>query len=125
MGIVLKKGQSSVYFVYLESAGTRLGAKEFEAILEDGIVVIRFQVSPVDENQRIDERRLSSETLSQIHIDDDYIIENLQRFLRQPYVDAKELRVQIISEGSFLNFSASIGAVGVGMLPLLVTRVAT
>ena len=121
----LRKGQSGVYLVYVGGSGDSLGAKGFELCVEGDVAVIRFQLSPVDENQRIDECRLHSESLSEIHIADDYIIENLRQFLGQPYVTAKELRVQIVSQAKLLDYTVSFGAAGLDKLPLLVTRVAS
>jgi hypothetical protein len=121
----LQKGKSSVYLQYGTSGGDSIGAEQFEAAVEGKAVVIRFHLKPVDDNQRIDERRLHSETLTEVHISDDYIIDNLAQFLKQPYVAAQEMRLQILSQGKPLDYVVSFGAAGLGHLPLMVQRIAS
>ena len=119
----LRKGQSSVYLQYESGGGDTIGADQFEATLEGESVVIRFHLRPVDDNQRIDERHIQSETLNQVDISDEYIIEKLAQFLKQPYINAQEMRLQIVSQGKPLDYAVSLGAVGLRHLPLLVQRV--
>jgi len=121
----LRKGKSSVYLHYESGSGDTIGAEQFEAAVEGAAVVIRFHLAPVDDNQSIDERRLHSETLTEIHISDDYIIDNLAQFLKHPYVTAQEMRLQILSQGKPLDYMVSFGAAGLGHLPFLVQRVAS
>ena len=121
----LRKGQASVYLQYVDGSGDAICAEAFEACLESEALVIRFRLRPVDDNQRIDERRLHTDELSQVQISDDYIIDKLQQLLRQPYVVASELRVEIVSLGRSLRYVVSSGATGLGMLPLVVSRVAS
>lgn len=117
----LRRGASSVYLQY-ESGGDTIRADNFEAALEGSAAVIRFHLKPVDENQRIDERRLHSDALTAIHLSDDYIIDNLEQFLSHRLVSAQELRVQILSQGRALDYTVAIGVAGTNFLPLLVQR---
>jgi hypothetical protein len=121
----LRKGKSNVYLHYESGSGDTICAEKFEAAVEGTAVVIRFHLKPVDDNQSIDERRLHSETLTEVHISDDYIVDNLARFLRQPYVTAQEMRLQILSQDKPLDYMVSFGAAEVGHLPLLVQRIAS
>lgn len=76
----LRKGQSSVYLQYA-NVGETIGSKQFEAERRDSVVVLRFTLNPVDGNQRSDEERLHSDTLLEVHLTDDYIIEKLSDYL--------------------------------------------
>lgn len=119
----LRKGKSSVYFHYESGGGDTIGAEQFEVAVEGSVVVIRFLLAPVDDNQSIDERRLYSETPTEIHISDNYIIDNLAKFLKLPNVTAQEMRLQILSQGRPLDYMVWFGTVELGRLPLLVQRV--
>lgn len=121
----LRKGKSSVYLQYESGSGDTIGAEQFEAAVEGAVVVVQFHLVPADENQSIDERRLHSEALTEIHLSDDHIIDNLAQFLRQPYVTAREMRLQILSQGKRLDYVVWFGAAGLGHLPLLVQRIAS
>lgn len=111
-----------MYLHYASGSGDTIGAEQFEAVLEDKVVVIRFQLKPVDENQRIDQLRIHSETLTQVHFSDDHIIDNLAQFLAQPSVSAQGMRLQILSQGASLDYTITFGAAEVGVLPLFVQR---
>ena len=120
----LWKGQSSVYLQYESCGGDTIGADQFEAALVGTTLVISLRLKPVDENQRIDERRLHSENLTEIHICNEHIINNLGQFLEQPRVAAQSMRARILSQGKTLDYAISFGAAGLGQLPLLVQRIA-
>lgn len=51
---VLKKGLSSVYFQY-GNTGESIGAKYFNTEIIDDTAIIRFDLNPIDSNQRDDE----------------------------------------------------------------------
>lgn len=116
----LRKGQSSIYCQYESGSGDTIGVKCAEVELIENVAVIRFELKPVDENERIDARKLDEDKLSSINIDDDYIIENLERFLNQPYVTANELGLEIIYKSKKYSYKTLIGTTGLGFLPLMV-----
>lgn len=120
----LRRGSSSVYLQYESSSGDTIGADQFEAALDGNAVVIRFCLKPVDENQRLDERRLNSEALTEVHISDEHIINNLIQFLNHKLVTAQEMRLQILSQGETIDYIVVLGAAGLNFLPLMVQRVA-
>lgn len=119
----LRKGQSSVYLQYA-SIGETIQAKQFEAERRGDVVVLRFTLNPVDGNQRSDEERLHSDTLLQVHLADDYIIEKLSDFLDHWGQSASALELEIISKGRKLRFSLELGSAGMNMLPLIVKPIA-
>ncbi|MCC5086431.1 hypothetical protein [Xanthomonas campestris] len=118
----LRKGQSSVYLQYESGSGDTIGPEQFEVALERGSVAIMFHLELFDGNQRIDERCLRSETLTQVHLRENNIIENLAQFLKQPYVKAQEMLLQVVSRGKSLDYTVSVGAAGLKSPPLLVQR---
>jgi hypothetical protein len=119
----LRKGQSCVYLQYA-NIGETIGAKQFEAERRGNVVVLRFTLNPVDGNQRSDEERLHSDTLLQVHLADNYIIENLNDFLDHWGQSASALELEIISKGRKLRFSLELGSAGMNMLPLIVKPIA-
>ncbi|MBT2750040.1 MULTISPECIES: hypothetical protein [unclassified Lysobacter] len=121
----LRKGRSSVYFNYESGGGYTIGADRFEVVLEEKAIVIRFYLKPVDDNELIDERRLHSEMLTEVHVSDGQIISNLARFTRQRYVDAHAVRLQIVSQGTPLNYIVAFGATEAELLPMMVQRISS
>jgi hypothetical protein len=121
---VLRKGTSRVYLQY-DHVGDSIGADNFVATLRNDEIVISFNLHPVDSNQKSDEERLHSEELREIHLSDDYVIENLSEFLSSPKVTALQLAVEITSCGKVLHFPIAIGPAGLGFLPLVVQRQAS
>jgi hypothetical protein len=75
----------------------------------------------VDSNQRGDEDRLHSDSLGEIHVSDDWVISGLAHFLQARGVSAEAIDVELAPKGKCLRFTTTPGAVGVGLLPLLVT----
>lgn len=119
MRVDLRKGQSSIYIQY-KTGGDAIGVKNTEVEVINNIAIIRFELNPVDQNQRIDAQNLDKDEPMEIHISDDYIIENLYQFLNQSYVNAQELRVEIIYKTKIYNYPIAFGAAGLNFLPLLV-----
>lgn len=120
----LRKGRSSVYFHY-EHVGDSIGAKEFEAELRGDTAVLRFTLSPVDENQRMDEERLLTDTPKQIDLSDDYVIDNLNDFLVHQRDVVKAVEVEVLSSGRIFRFSVVPGAAAMNVLPLMVKPIAS
>lgn len=120
----LRKGLSRIYLHYDSGDGDIILADQFEALLDNHAVVIRFHIKPADDNQCIDERKLHSETLTEVHFRENHLIGNLLQFLRQPYVNAQESRLLIISKGISLNYIVKFGDAEDGDLPLFVQRIA-
>lgn len=116
----LRKGQSSVYLCYGSSVGDTIGAKRFQVAAKGSTAVIQFQLAPVDGNQGSDASRLHSEELTEVHLSDDQVIENLDRFLRHSYVNVDEVRLRIMWESSSFGYLVSFGEARAGHLPLLV-----
>jgi|SRR6185437_13329316 len=118
---VLRKGSSAVYLQY-DNVGESIGADNFVATVRNDAVVLSFNLRPVDTNQKSDEEHLHSEELREIHLSDDYVIQNFSSFLSSPNVAAQKFAVEITSCGKVLHFPIAIGSAGVGFLPLIVQR---
>lgn len=118
---VLRKGHSSVYLQY-DDVGDSMGIENLVAAARDGKVVISFDVRPVDSNQRTDEEHLHTDELREIHLSDDYSIENLATFLELPSVRGQEVVVELTTKGLMLRYSVAIGPAGLAFLPLVVQR---
>lgn len=110
-----------MYLKY-EHVGDSIGAANFVATARDSSLVLSFNLQPVDSNQKTDEERLHFEELREIHLSDEYIIENLSTFLSSPNVTALGLVVEITSRDKVLRFPIAIGPAGLGFLPLVVQR---
>ncbi|MBD8898379.1 hypothetical protein [Rhodanobacter sp. DHG33] len=121
---VLRKGASSVYLQY-DDVGDSIGADNFVVTVRNHAVILSFNLRPVDSNQKSDEERLHSEELREIHLSDNYVIENLSSFLSSPNMAVQELVVEIASCGKVLHFPIAIGPAGLGVLPLVVQRQAS
>lgn len=121
---VLRKGASSVYLQY-KHVGDSIGADNFMAAVRGNAIVLSFNLRPVDSNQSSDEERLHSEQLLEIHLSDEYVLDNFQSFLRSPNVTAEALVAEITSRGKVLQFPIAIGPAGLGFLPLVVQRQAS
>ena len=102
----LRKGSSSVYFQY-ENTGESMGANEFEAEIKNNILIFRFNVKPVDSNQREDEDHLHEMELLSVTVDDDYIITRFIDFIKNKNVDG--FHMEIMSRGKRLVFVVAEG----------------
>ena len=118
----LMKGHSSVYLQYTHN-GDNIGAERYEAEIVNGMAVLRFTLRPIDGNQRDDEQNLHSEELLSIQIDDEYVIDNLSKFLKLHAKETTEMRLEILSLGKTLQFSVTPGVSAIGGLSLLVKRI--
>lgn len=99
-----------------------MGAENFEVEASDGVVTLRFTVHPVDGNQKSDEEHLRSEELRSVQIADDMVIDKPAVFLAHHSQEISQMQLGIRSKGETLLFSVTLGAAGVGFLPLLVNR---
>ena len=118
----LRKTKSSVYLQY-GASGDRINADNFVAESNDTFTVFAFRLRPVDENQQIDARKLVSEALTVVQLDDRLICEELLKFLRQPYVNATKLKMRIEALGKEHVFPISIESTDGEMLSLVVSAV--
>ncbi len=100
-----------------------MGVERFEAEVSGEVLTLRFTVRPVDGNQQDDERHLHSEELQSVQISDDYVIEQLTDFLAHQLPGISGVRLEILSMGKKLLYSAEFGAAAIGCLPLLVKRI--
>lgn len=117
---VLRKGQSSAYFMYEGDDGDSIGIRDAEAVLVSDSLVIRFALSPVDGNQRADAERLDCDRLVQVHFSDDYLIKNLQDFINGSHMTATKLELQFSYLGKEYSHPIFLGAGGLNFLPLMV-----
>ncbi|MDF2181596.1 hypothetical protein [Neptuniibacter sp. CAU 1671] len=115
----LRKGQSSVYLQY-ENTGESMGAKLFEASLNDGVASISFTLAPVDSNQRSDEDHLHELDLVSVTIEDDLIITEISTFFKAK--EFTELQLHIVSKKKLLKFAVSPGGAQLNGLVLNVSR---
>ena len=121
MRLTLRKGQSSAYFQYGEY-GESIGADNFEVELEGTTAVIRFNLRPVDSNQRADEEKLHADQLTEVHLSDSYVLDRLAAFLSADHIKAESLALEILSQGRRLRFPVAFGPAGIGFLPLVLQR---
>ncbi len=115
----LRKGSSSVYLQYPDD-GDSIGADTFEAEITKDVVILRFRLRPVDSNQAEDENNLHEFDLLSVMIDDEYIIDNLSKFLK--YHPASSMKLEIVSKGKVLIFNVKPDAEEIGQLYLMVER---
>ena len=106
MASSLRKGHSSVYLQY-EHVGESMGAEKFETESNNGTLIFRFRINPVDSNQRDDEAHLHEYKLQSITVYDDHIITKFINFIKNKH--ASEFRVEIVSQGKCLEFSIAEG----------------
>lgn len=106
MSTSLRKGNSSVYLQY-ENTGESMGAKLFEASINDSIATISFTLDPVDSNQRSDEDNIHEMDLKSVTFDDDLIIAKIPAFFESK--EFVEFQLHIISREKLLKFLVTPG----------------
>ena len=104
----LRKGHSSVFLQYAH-IGDTIGAKLFQVEHMGNVAVFRFTLSPVDGNQRSDEKRLLSEQLRQVHVSDDYLIVKLAQFVQRNRDSVKTYEMAIVSCGKTFRYEMTFG----------------
>ncbi|MES2885698.1 MAG: hypothetical protein V4709_12890 [Pseudomonadota bacterium] len=109
--------------MYLQyaSGGDTIGADQFQVELINGVAVIRCQLRPVDENQKIDARRLLDEKLTGLQLHDDFIIEGLAKFLDQKSALLCGLQLEITANKLIYKNTVTLESLEPAFLSLIVT----
>ena len=115
----LRKGCTSVYFQHANT-GHSIGAEKYECEIKDGEAIVRFSLRPIDGNQTEDEKYSRIHPLQYIEIDDSYVVEGLQRYLKHHTHEFTAWRLQVLSGGQMLSFAVSPRVSRRGTLQLVV-----
>lgn len=100
----LRKGHQSIYLQY-QHDGHSIGAVGAEVEIVNGLCVVRFTLKPVDENQRIDEEQLHSTPLLSARIDDQRVIDGLDRYCAaHAGAITGGMALEVESQGKTLSF---------------------
>ena len=97
----LKKDPTSYYFKH-EFAAHALCATHTESELVGESLVFRFTAQSVDQNQRMDEEALHTDTLHSITIDDAAVIEPFLAHYKRHAAQVAKLMVHIRSKGKLI-----------------------
>ena len=84
-----------------------MGAKNFMASLADGVLIIRFSISPVDTSQQTDEIRIHSGELRSVQIPDCVVYDELSRMIARHCNGITTMRMDIVSKGRTLSYTVT------------------
>ncbi len=102
----LRKGMTSVYFQH-EHTGHSIGAKLCESEVENELAILKLTLSPVDGNQKQDERYLHDELLISVSLNDERIIDGFVAHIKQNSIKVTAYKLEISSKGKKLAFEVS------------------
>lgn len=114
----LRKGMTSVYFQYTYT-GHSIGAKLCESEVADGTALLSFTTSPVDSNQKYDEKHLHEDKLLYISITDKTIIDGYINHIKQCRIKTNTYKLEILSLGKKLTYETTPESIVIGNLETL------
>lgn len=100
----VRKGLIFVELDFHANGACSIGAKFLHVEPRPHETIFRLQLSPVDGNQREDERWLDEAELLAIRFDDQTSVKEASRLLASTHVKSANLVLEIISRGALLRF---------------------
>lgn len=101
----LRKGMTSVYFQHTNT-GHSIGAKLCKSEIADGTALLSFTMSPVDKNQKYDEKYLHEDKLFYVSITDKTIIDGFFNHIKQSAIKINSCKLEVFSLGKKITYEA-------------------
>lgn len=102
----LRKGTTRLYFQHANT-GHNIRAKFTESELKNDLAILRFTLSPMDDNQKNDEGHLHNEKLESASTKDDKIINGFMEHIKHSSVKVSSYKVELLSRGEKLEFDVT------------------
>lgn len=99
----LRKGRTSVYLQH-EHTGHSIAAEKYESRVGCGIATLKFDLKPIDGNQKHDEEYLHTKPLVSVTIDDDVVIKGFISHVKSSKEEIKVFNVVIHSRNNVFEF---------------------